>query len=729
MLSAVVLFAHMPKPGLITLDVNARPLKEVVTALGQQMGKDLLVSPTIENEIFVLHLENADPEEVMKRLAKAAYGEWAPEQGDKLRLVADKIARQNASRKALEKRTADFDKALKELDKANNFGDFGFIAGGGATTTVAVEAAAPAAQGDQPPLQKYIKELMKIVPARTYAIMGDGDRVVLSSAPTHTQVPLPPRAKALLDQLVIEHNKYAARHAKEAEDDAKEQQLEAQNQGLPDEFMNRFRQQNQALKEPPVKALLVLSRGGLMSMIMGQDGVQAQLKLYNKAGETVLSGSGAVNVGAGGGMVEIIRENMPGNTAKKPEPPKGNKLKYSELSTKFQKSMNAMEMMESGPQIDPKLKEALLTPDKIDPLSYIWGEGFIQSAQLSKTNLIAQVPDDMESGMFFMMKAPATDAELAEKAKLSGEWTQADGWTEYRPLDPVGNDSVRVYRSDLAKLLNAVTSRTVPALDDLAAYSLRNGPVMSTQVVMPYVRLAPALVQSGMSGMLDWNVLRFYATLNAAQKTQIFDKGSISLGGLSTAQKAIAQRIMFGPNARYTNDAASQKKDDGDMWGMVEVFLGGNAGKTYKDEPTELMPSGLPPQGAVAGRGKTDYMAMPMGKDGKPTNMYGAMGTDEIAMMKWMSGQKGFEQAAAFMPSMDNLLLGNRRTFEFRFYAAPDTFVEAKLLDDSIDSSSKPTNFDNLPQEWRKRIAARMEKMKDSPLQFAVGAPGGRVGP
>jgi len=714
--------SHTANHGPVTYSANARPLSEVIAQIAEKTGRKLSVHPAIADETFVINVENADPDDLLKRIAQAAWGEWVPGTGDILRLAPNKGARLTASKIAFEKRVKLFEKALKEGNFGGGFG--GMIMGGGGSVAVTTTAAKEGKPDEEvEPTQQVMNDIMKLIPARTYASINSGERLVLATTPNNTQVALPPSVPNLVNGFIRSRNEWLKKH--KSDDSEPTYPDGIGDNELVRQAIEAEKKRNQPITEAPAKVIVALSRGGLMSMF-GGDTVNVSFKVYAKDGSVIASQDSGVSVGDAGGLINIIREAAPGKAPKADEPakPKGKSISYSKISQAFQHASNAMDMISTGNMTTSKeVRDLLIHPEVNDPLSFVWGEAITQTAATAKANLVANIPDGVVQDVLGT-GSPATEEDLKEKLQKIGELKVDQGWMEFRSSDPNADDALHVYRSDLAMLMQSVNTKTVAGLEDITRYAVRNPAILSTPVIMPYLRLAPNIAQSGMSGLTDWNVLRFYGQLGVSQRNNLFRAGTLTYGSLSTDQQKTVRDIVFGPNARFLDEAKSAKSKDGGIWEMAIAFGGMNGSTSYKEEPTELMPNGLPRDGGVAARDTADFVAMTLGADSKPATMFGAMGTEELAMMKWMTEQEGMPaQAQAFMPKFDRLLVGNRRTLSFRFYAQPDIFVEASLKDDSIDSSKSPVAYEQLPAEWRKRIAARVEKLKKEGGQI-FGAPG-----
>ncbi len=239
---------------------------------------------------------------------------------------------------------------------------------------------------------------------------------------------------------------------------------------------------------------------------------------------------------------------------------------------------------------------------------------------------------------------------------------------------------------------------------------------------MPYLMLfAPNAMQQGMMGMADWNALRLYGTLGIAQRQTLADRGRLALSTFAPNQQALLNRMLFGSQSDLRiQDPNAKPKEEMGFLEMIRGFIPGGASNDYRQEPTEIMPNGLPPQGFLTG----SLAKEPVGKaDGvDPMMMFGALGADELAMLRFFKEDPKMGLMAGMMPTVDRLRLGERTNIELKIFVAEDVALERQLQDNRIDANSPVVSMDNLPAEFRARIDKRLEAFKKSPFP---GFPGG----
>ena len=95
-------------------------------------------------------------------------------------------------------------------------------------------------------------------------------------------------------------------------------------------------------------------------------------------------------------------------------------------------------------------------------------------------------------------------------------------------------------------------------------------------------------------------------------------------------------------------------------------------------------------------------------------------GADELALLKMFKDMPGMEQLGGMMPTIDEVRIGERSVYEFRFTVAQGVYVEKTLNDDRVNSKSPVVKMANLPGAFAKKIDERLAAFKK--LAFFVPA-------
>jgi hypothetical protein len=708
----------------VTYESNAASAKKVIAELSALSKVPMEAAPLTANEVLVIHVKDVPLTTVMKKIAEVTSGDWEKD-GELWRLIpsngrrslqasAEHYMRVNAIQKGL-------DRLMKPPAKSK---------------TPVEDDGIPMAAADMPLMggrsgagAKAIITILSQgrITANTLAGIPEGGRMVFSSHPTRMQTAINFNLGPLVLNLVEQHNKNVeAMREAEANRPPKtkeEEQMEAWAKSF------GFDRKPELIKGNASKLLLVASRTPMM------EGINLQLKLFDDQGYVATTGNQMIMVGEGmfGGFTEM----MPGATKPAPAPAGDKPIKFSARTQSmidFFKTMSNPMMVSKADSMNKELREVLLRPDLHEPLSFIHGEAVLAVAKEKNLQLVASLPDEMMSFFGMMVEGVMGGSGYTINAYLkrleNGEQTKAenkDGWLTIVPTKPAENRRIRADRVALANFINMAQEKGVPSLDDYAAYALKSEPPMESPGSMMYLMLfAPNTIQQGFGGMTNWDMLRFYGSLSIAQKQNLQTGGQISFGTLNQQQANLVRKMVFGANARLqVLDGKAEKTSDNPFLDMARAFMPGDS-RGLQDEPTEVMPNGLPGNGyVVMNLDKGYFTTVPSDQAAAPSSMFGALGADEMAMLKYFREDPQFSAFSGFMPAMDKFKVGDRETLNFQFFVASNTVVKETLKNDRMSKDAKVVAYAQLPAELRERIEKRVEAFKKNPLPFGQMMGGG----
>lgn len=686
----------------------AMPAKILVANLAAVAEMNLQVSPQTASETLVVYVNDVTVKEVLDRVALAVDGEWKSEEGGVMRLIrpAANLNREAAAERQekVAKMQAEIKKAVAELNKKP------------ATSTAGTAEAQAAAAMSFPfgggNYHKQIIQLVSRLNAADMVLNDDDGRVVFSSSPTRMQKLLPGNLEPIVAELVTEHNKAAAAAAKKTgeEEETKDELMKQW-----EEWMKAFGfgQDPKPIEGRPAKLLLIVQGQQFMG------GLSATLRLYDANGRVAAEGSTGL---VGSDFMEQAMEiGKP-----KPAPASDDKpIEFSEttkeINSIFSSFMNGANRGKMSKELDAKLSR----PDLYDPLSFATTESLFAIARHKKLNLVGCLPDETGSMLEVFTGGQATVNSYLKSLEGSEEVrvTNADGWLLLQPKHPISARNKRCDRFALAKLIAASKSKGTVSLDDIATYALTSPSPYEDSTSMQYIMLfAPNAMQMGMMGMVDWNAVRLWGTLNVTQRDTLAGNGRLPFGNLSPQQRNIVTKMMFGAQSDLkVVDPSEKPKSEMGFADMVKSFMGAQH-KDYRQEPTEVMPMGLPSGGYLAAVITKEPVGRAASDD--PMLAFTALGADELAMFKYFKEDPNMAQIAGMMPTIGQLRIGERTNITLKFFAAPDVASDKMLQDNKVDPNAPPVSMDNLPPAFQERIKQRYEAFKKSPIPgFGFGTP------
>lgn len=722
----------------LTLAAQGVVAQKVVADLAAQSGQDLTCSPELAREVLLISVNDAPVEELLTRIATVLGAEWRtePDGGCRLAISASKAAAE--SRAEREARTAAFRKRFQEIRE-------GLKRGEELERKIAAGKDSPETEGDDDAKGwELIDEeaamariVLKLDPAFLAGI-GEDERVVFATAPTRMQRPISGIEREIAT-LIAEHND-AVKAAAAAEAEPAEMN-EEMRQAMEWAKLMGFDRERKRIDVAPAKALLIVSRGGspFGFVFGGLSALEATLRLYDANGKVLLEQDGHGLLDVDDSMREMladmqdIAQEMNPNAPPKPVED-GPKIEYSQTTQELRKAMRMENMANMTEQkLSAELVERITRPDLHDPLSFEPAESVLAVAKAKNAMVVANLPDAMaDGGMFGMVRgtAPTVDDFWQELQKGDTRAEIKDGWLMVWPASLRESRLERQDRVALAQLIGAARAKGLPTLDDMAAYAAVNDSPSNAPVAMTYTMLfAPNMISSGMAGMVDWNLLRFYGRLSQSQRDMLRRGGQIPLFSFEPRIRELIDKMTFGVAARLRLESAAPKPSGGPFLDMIQDMVP-SPHTEFLQEPTEAMPNGLPNTAAVALRIKQDYAISMTGFGGRSTGAQMSMGPEEVAMMRYFMEDPQFAAASAMMPKIDKVKIGQREKLDFRFVLAPRVYTQGTLLDDRFPKGDPDTPFANLPAPLEARIQEIITALKKSPLPMlggmGMGAPNAR---
>lgn len=712
------------QPEAVTVSCSGARLSLAVAELAAASKAELKVSPAIaESEVVAFRFKNLPLGVAMKKLALAVDGVWEqsgavwtllPDQGKREALKqADRRKKLEALRRQLLETLSP--PKPKKVDPAKKRGE----------EEVFDEEAVERSSSD-----KAIAKMLLSADLGQIVDLPDQGRVVFSATPNRMQRPMRVDP-AWLREVITEHNDYVqmmaeAKKTQEVEVDESDQKYRA--------WMKRMGMEREevALVGPPSKILLVVEKGGFM----GDNGVQASLKIYDAQGKTVITSSTGLSLGeyAGGpfGATDTIAVPDGAPPAAPPPPdPKSPKIEWSALAKEFEafgSKMQSAVMAGGMPEIPALVRNAMARPDEIEPLSIGFGEGLAKAAELSEKQMVALIPDAAFQGGFDSNTLPTTVARFVVylKAQNTVSFKEDGDWWTVEPKDKLSARKLRASRTVLGQFLRSLGGSKRASLEEVAGFAAKNEAPFKSEVAAAYLFIGAPGMMRFMVDVRQWDVLRFYGQLESVQRSALDGGRRLVFQGLSPQQAATVSRLVFGANPSIIIGPPPPDDAYGGLLGMMSYgMMNGQNESDYRQEPTELCPNGLPPQGFVSMQVKSEILLKPA-KSGGWMEMMGNSGIQEIAMYQLMRENPAMGDQA-FFPEVKEVLIGSRRNLNLAFQLGSDASIRRSLQDDKIPDDAQPVSMNNLPPEVKSALDAAIATLKKLDIPFLdPGIFGGR---
>jgi len=135
----------------------------------------------------------------------------------------------------------------------------------------------------------------------------------------------------------------------------------------------------------------------------------------------------------------------------------------------------------------------------------------------------------------------------------------------------------------------------------------------------------------------------------------------------------------------------------------------------YRDEPTELLPNGLPADGYVAMKVSQEPFAhAPAPKTSSSSLPQINFGAADFAATKLMNDHKEEFPPSRMGPFSDppRVQIGESTIYSFTFHITPRVFMVGALADDLLAKDAPFIPSTNLPANFKKLIAQQLAKLE-----------------
>lgn len=678
-----------------------RALREIAAATKVKLE----AATAVRREIVVINVRDVVLNDLMKRIATATSCAWLKSDDGTYKLYRSLETERAEEEKEIERRVALIGKAVEELNKSvkehpvlDAKTAYDLVNSPVRKTTnpdgsVSEESMPQTTQ----PANRAIAKLLTMVSPRDLATMDQGSRVVYSTRPNRMQLPMGRDAIAVIDTMVAEQAVWAEAYRRKAAESAKGGDA-PNNVFYPGE-------NNAAIQGTPVKALVRIQLQRDLS------GYEVRLELLDAQGKQLFSGGDTLGLDSDASQrLEDLMQSQP------PTDDVDIELSHDsqEILAFFRGLMKTMQGGGSAKDLPADVISKLRSPDKYDPLGFIHSEALMAAANAADSNLVADVPDSMMAVENFIMPGQKLTVKGFIKALSTADIVNIeskDGWMVVKPARPFLERSRRAGRPELSQLIESAHANGTVPLNDLAAYALTNEPLEHNEVTQLYAVLflpgAGMGMWTDMSGPSDnWEMLRLYGSLTASQRQTLASGRRLPLGTLLPAQTDHVFRLTYygdemGSHLTVQRPESADRQTPFPMWDV------------QGDEPTEVLPAGLPPSGVITVKVATDAVAKDAGPRQPTFQLFGGLRPEELAMYRGLKDDPNM--AATFgslFPDLTKFRMGTRTTYSFQFQFLPAVSMVQSLIDTQIDPDGPVLSFEQLPADYKKKVDAAAGQFK-----------------
>lgn len=721
---ALVAFQQSASAGLsqpVTLTLRATPVQKAVAALAESTHTRLEVVTAMTPDVVMVSVKDTPLSSVMQKLATVCSAEWtesngvwrlAPSAGLRNREYQVELTtrvqsirkmilgRAEARKKQLEQMAAMIAKARQKAGaKGGKEEEEGFDL---------ADYANP--EGDA------VVSLVPSLDLSLLAAMRPGDRLVFSTQPTRMQRPLNGPIATVVSTIVKSHNTTASAMAQadipdEVDDDS--------TQNNP--FLNsaEFREQQKiadAQRKRKIdavqKTLLIVSRETGSSILSNSSGYTLRLVLYDANG-TILHDA---DERLGGGWEFNFSDPEAGKKDENEAP--AVKSTPVELSSDT-KALASLQVNSSMPNLKtPEAKRALelmQNPDVYDPLSFLATDSLLSTAKKQGKGVVACLPDEQAASVLRSVGAETATVESFEEDLAKHTTLRMipdENLLVIAPSHPYAARENRLDRVALGRLIRTARAKGTASLDDLADFAVKNPDPDLGNNMMLYFMMAPGsldLFELGGRGA-NWDLLRLYGSFDTYGRQQLKSGGRIPFSSLSPAQAAIAAKLVYGASASIEVGKPKPKSDNPFTFALGTSFTGQSA-VDYRNEPTELLPSGLPPDGFLQAKVQEEPAALMQFSGDSGVGI--SVGMNELAFFQ-VIGSSADAADSGVAEMMAHMKLGDRRVIDLSLELTPQARVTGTLKDTNVSAKAPEVAFHNLPADIQRRLKEKVEVLMKS---------------
>ncbi|MGI8923625.1 MAG: hypothetical protein ACR2HJ_06225 [Fimbriimonadales bacterium] len=660
-------YSQEPDPK-VTYSTVAVPVKRAVEEIAKATGAKIDVAGDILSEIVIISVTEAPLSELMSRLATVTSGEWTTEGGVRwLKYSKATFEKERKTRRT--RRLAGLAASIKKIKedlaapkknvKPQVFDEDDFL---------------------EPEPSPSSDATFRIASLLEPEVLVDIEgRTVFSNRPNGMQRPLPD-VREIVSGLVDEHNKRASEIAKTLEEESVLQPKTVEEEQREQAWVRLFgvEPERRFINAPVSKVLLAVTADTGYAV----DEIGVELMLFDSAGRLLISNYES--------LAAYVETDVGAFRAKSAtEAP----IDFSPLAREHAGVLFGLGRLSA--EISDGLKQRLLRPDLYDPWSFADSEALLAVAKSRSMNLVANISD---SELLVRLRNQITPSAYLATLASRGETAinDGDGWIELQPVDLIAARESRLNRRVLAALVKAGYEKGLPSLDDLAAFVKESPPF--PYLAYNYIRFfAINYVYA------DQELLRLYAFLSPSQRTFLRTEGSLPVRTLDAAQRRMISAMVYKDVRYKVFREGAPLFEEADLLAVLGVFNRHDV--DYLDEPTELLPQGLPPDATITLTISEEDAFYPSHREGEKRTYRGPMSPTDLA-------SQSFTMSGETVPL--NLIggLGKRSVLKFKIGLTADASIEGVLYDDRVPKDGELIRNDALPRSFLDRVDRHLEKLR-----------------
>jgi hypothetical protein len=677
--------------------------------LSERVGVRLATAPQTAGEVLLIHVRDVPLHELMAQIALSASAEWREEEGLYRLVRPAALARREAQEEARRqgewirevtlRAVSQFREKPMTLERAREV-----VAAASDSTSPMVQRLNVAS--DTPAARALVALVHALDPVQL-AQMGRHERVVYSTSPTRMQLPFPQQAQPVLQQFLRDQAIY---NQVEPVEGRVAGSFSVHQSGNGFSLSSGDKDRGPGRTDSGIGlALLTIRRINQQYMIgfIALDGKglpiaahESSLMVHGPPEKVEVQDPRADRVEftpEALAYFQLIDHRLSG--------PRGS------MSTRFAMGPFQGVNFELGwrQAFDPRhltaeLRQKLLDPVTFEPLSLGFGEPLIAVADSEKRNLVACLPDIfMIRGAYRFKRGIRIDEVIPFSSTFGLQLRRSEGWLTFLPNNPASARAARVNRESLRTLIRAATTARVVSLDAFADYASNIGESAGQSIDVPLLRVFNPSAATTLERLRfdNYRALRFYAGLGPSHRQVVRTGGSITVANLPPASRQALQELIFFDLQAFHVTASGSSLHNQELlpfFGMLPQF-----------ERTVVMPNGLP--GNIEIRYQPSVEAIAYAYDPK-LEVGEVLKAETLASDMFISTDGELTADFGTPPTYSLYAPARRYTYTIQIMIDEKRPATIRLTDDLIDPSARLQGFDTLPAEFRSRVLAAVEYLR-----------------
>ncbi|MBL8065042.1 MAG: hypothetical protein JNM34_04190, partial [Chthonomonadaceae bacterium] len=371
-----------------------------------------------------------------------------------------------------------------------------------------------------------------------------------------------------------------------------------------------------------------------------------------------------------------------------------------------------------GNPVSSEALRVLSDPVGHDPQSTFVSKSLLKFAEDNEVNLVACLPDEVVTSLARSAFADRSSGESFKAlAHANVKCGLSDGWLTLTPSDRLKALDAQMNRAATRPLLSASAARGYSRLHEIAKFwlNLGNYPSLECFAVKTLRIIDPFAWQDLQSTAFNnGSLLQFLGTLPESSLNGQRAELSFLMGTMTQPQKGCLERLIYGASAQ------APMLGEGVMM-MVGTSIGGGPGHGLPkaglgDEPTEVLPNGLPGDGILSIKleQKEVVRAEVKGKRGGPFLTAGQYGALES-----MRTDKNLSEMNEKMPQYDLFTPGSSFQITVNAKYLPKVTRQSAYTDAWTLQGAKTVGMQGLDPKFLEAAKKAQEEMMSH--RFRIG--------